>query len=229
MKRVFILISIPALLLGQSVRAQDGWMTNGAPSAPAATTATATTTAAAIAAKEDAEDRYKQMSTDLQAVQADNQDLRAKITSMEQEIQALRDAQAKPVDNSGVQDELKRLADAIQEVDKKRQADKDAIAEEIRSSIGKIENSVGGGAPAPTRTPRTKPSVDTPAPNVDGYSYTVQEGDRLDLIVKAYNAEYRSKGLKTITMRQAREANPNVDWNRLRVGQKIVVPKPDGG
>jgi TolA-binding protein len=225
MKRAFILISFSALLLGRSAWAQDGWTTNASPAAPAAST----TSAAAIAAKQDADERYERMSTDLQAVQADNQDLRAKITSMEQEIQALRDAQAKPADNSAMQDEMKKLADAIQEVDKKRQADTEAISEQIRNSIGQIEHAVGNGTPTPTHVTHPKTEDTTPAPNVDGYSYTVVEGDRLDLIVKAYNAEYRSKGLKTITMRQTREANPNVDWNRLRIGQKIIVPKPPGG
>jgi hypothetical protein len=54
----------------------------------------------------------------------------------------------------------------------------------------------------------------------------VQSGDSLGAIVKAYNADFKSKGLKQITMRQAREANPNVNWDKLRVGQKIVIPRP---
>ena len=68
----------------------------------------------------------------------------------------------------------------------------------------------------------------TPAAPVDGYSYTVQSGDRLDLIVKAYNADFVKRGYKKITLRQTKEANPKVDWNRLRVGQKIVIPNPEG-
>jgi DNA repair ATPase RecN len=216
MKRVFILSAISILLLRLPVAAQD------AASTPAGA-------AAAIAAKEDAEERYKRLAADLQAVQSDNEALHAKITALEAEIQTLRAAQARPTDNSAIQDELKRLAETIQEVDKKRQNDKEVISEEIRKSIAGLEQSLGS-APAPVHTSKPKPPAVPDSPASDkGYSYTIQEGDRLQAIVSAYNADFKSKGMKTITLKQAKEANPNVDWNRLRVGQKIVIPRPDGG
>jgi TolA-binding protein len=216
MKRAFILFVIPTFLLRLPVTAQN------AASTPAST-------AAAIAAKEDADERYKRLAADLQAVQSDNEALHAKITALEEEIQTLRAAQARSADNSGVQDELKRLADTIQEVDKKRQEDKEAISEEIRKSIAGLERSLGS-VPTPVHPSGPKPpsSAESPASG-KGYLYTIHDGDRLDLIVNAYNADFKSKGMKTITVRQAKEANPNVDWNRLRVGQKIVIPRPDGG
>jgi peptidoglycan hydrolase CwlO-like protein len=216
MKRVFILSAIPILLLRLPVTAQD------AASTPART-------AAAIAAKEDAEERYKRLAADLQAVQSDNEALHAKITALEEEIQTLRAAQARPADNSAIQDELKRLAQTIQEVDNKRQNDKEVISEEIRKSIGGLEQSLRS-APAPAHVSGAKPSAVPDSPASDkGYSYTIQEGDTLAAVVNAYNADFKSKGMKTITLKQAKEANPNVDWNRLRVGQKIVIPRPDGG
>jgi hypothetical protein len=216
MKRAFILFAIPILLLRLPVMAQD------AASTPAST-------AAAIAAKEDAEERYQRLAADLRAVQSDNEALHAKITAMEQEIQTLRDAQAHYADNSGIPDALNGLAEKIREVDKKRQEDKDAISEEIHKSIAGLERSLGS-VPTPGHASGPKPSSSAESPASDkGYLYTVHDGDRLDLIVKAYNADFKSKGLKTITVKQAMEANPNVDWNRLRVGQKIVIPRPDGG
>jgi cell division protein FtsB len=221
MKRAFILSAIFILLMRLPAAAQDaaGTATNAPPSPPVVTAAT-------IAAKEDAEERYQRLAADLLAVQSDNETLHAKVTALEQEVESLRDAQAHFADTSGMQDELKHLADAIQEVDKKRLADKDAISEEIRKSIEGLEHSLGS-APTPSHISATKPAVSTDSPAVEnGFSYTIHDGDRLDLIVKAYNADFRSKGMKTITLRQAKEANPNVDWNRLRVGQKIVIPRP---
>jgi hypothetical protein len=220
MKRAFILLGFPILFLSVPVTAQDA--ASNPPPAPA-------TTAAAIAAREDAEDRYKRLAADLQAVQTDNESLHAKITALEEEIQSLRAAVTHAADNSGLQEDLKRLATAIQEVDKKRQEDKEAISEEIHKSIAGLERSLGAvSTPSRQSGPRPAPPPE-PVASDKGYLYTIQEGDRLDLIVKAYNADFKSKGLKTITLRQAKEANPNVDWNRLRVGQKIVIPKPDGG
>jgi peptidoglycan hydrolase CwlO-like protein len=216
MKRAFILLAIPILLTRLPVLAQDA-------------TNTPSNTAATIAAKEGAEERYQRLVADLQAVQSDNEALHAKITAMEQEIQSLREALARPADNSANQDELKRLAEKIEEVDKKRLEDKDVISEEIRKAIGEVESTIRG-TPVSVHEQKPKPRAaqDTPASD-NGYSYTIKNGDTLGEIVKAYNADYKSKGLKTITIRQAKEANPNVDWGRLRVGQKIVIPRPDGG
>ncbi|MGP8198981.1 MAG: hypothetical protein ACLQU4_05695 [Limisphaerales bacterium] len=220
MKRAFILFSVSIFLLRLPLMAQD---------ATSNTSSTPAITAAAIAAKEDAEERYKRLAADLQAVQSDNEALHAKITAMEEEIQTLRTAQAHLADNSGIQDSLKRLADAIQEVDKKRLEDKETISEEIRKSIGGLERSLGSvSTPVPRYVPKQSSPAEPPASG-KGYLYTIQDGDRLDLIVKAYNADFKSRGMKTITLRQAKEANPNVDWNRLLVGQKIVIPRPDGG
>ena len=223
MKRAFVLFAFPIFLLRLPVTAQEAGPPTNPPPSPRAGAA------AAIAAREEAEERYKRLAADLQAVQSDNEALHARIASLEQEIQNLRAAQSRAADTSGIQEDLKRLADAIQEVDKKRQEDKEAISEEIRKSIGGLERSLGA-VPTPARKTEAKTSAPPEtAASEKGYLYTVQEGDRLDLIVKAYNADFRSKGMKTITLRQAKEANPNVDWNRLRVGQKIVIPRPDGG
>jgi hypothetical protein len=224
MKRVFILFAIPFLLLRLPVAAQDDAST------PVPAPAPAPNIAASVAAREDAEDRYKRVAADLQAVQSDNEALHARITALEQEMKAVREAQARPADTS-VQDELKRLAEKIQEVDKKRLEDKDVISEEIRKSIGRLESSLGS-ATATIREPKPKapkaPVVVDSAALDKAYSYTVQSGDRLDLIVKAYNADFKSKGMKTITLKQTMELNPTVNWSRLRVGQKIVIPRPEG-
>jgi len=39
--------------------------------------------------------------------------------------------------------------------------------------------------------------------------------------VKRYNDEKIP-----VTTKAIKNANPNVDWNRLRIGQKIFIPKP---
>jgi TolA-binding protein len=232
MKRVFILLAISILLPRQPVMSQDAASTPA--STPVSTPASAPpSAAAAIAAKEDEQARFERLTTDLQTIQTDNEDLHAKITAMETEIQTLRDAQAHAADNSGIQDELKQLADKIEEVDKKRLEDKDAISEEIHRSINELEKTLGAApTPAPTPSHARKPNpADVPAAPVseNGYSYTIKSGDTLGAVVKAYNEDYKSKGLKTITLRQAMEANPSVNWARLRVGQKIIIPRPDGG
>ncbi|MDB6057278.1 MAG: hypothetical protein JWO95_1122, partial [Verrucomicrobiales bacterium] len=48
----------------------------------------------------------------------------------------------------------------------------------------------------------------------------------LSAVVQAYNKKFVSEGMKKISQSQVQAANPNVNWNRLRVGQKIVIPAP---
>jgi len=208
MKRAFILLIISLSLAGRCALAQD---------APA--------TASAIAAQEAADERYKRMAADMQALQMDNESLKAKIASLEQKIDDLRQQQA-GANNSSVQDDLKRLADKIVQVDKKREEDRQAISEEIRKAIGGLEKSLTG-AGAPTRLPAKLPPDTEPSANANDISYTIKDGDTLSVIVKAYNTDFKSKGWKTITLKMAMDANPNVDWTRLRVGQKIIIPRPE--
>jgi Tfp pilus assembly protein FimV len=113
-------------------------------------------------------------------------------------------------------------------VDKKRADDHVAVTEEVRNAIAGLEKTLGGSGPAPTRAAPQRPvNNSAPPANVEnGFVYTVQSGDSLGAIVHAYNADFKSKGLKAITLKQTREANPNVNWDKLRVGQKIVVPRP---
>jgi peptidoglycan hydrolase CwlO-like protein len=217
MKRAFILLMISLLIGSRGAIAQDS-----VPKAPPPTSA------ADLAAKEGAEEHYKRMAADMQALQMDNESMKAKIAALEQKIDDLRQQLATSANNTGVQDDLKRLAEKIAEVDKKREEDKQGISDEIRKSIAGLEKSlVTSSGPVRSTTPKV-PQVTEPSAAENGFSYTIQEGDTLSAIVKAYNADFKSKGLKTINLKQAREANPNVDWDRLRVGQKIIIPRPEG-
>ena len=207
-------------MLTAALRGQDA-DTNGSAS-PAATSA------ATMAERQGADERYARVAADLQALQAANEDLQNKINGLEEEIRKLREERGRQGDKAAIRDDVKHLADKIEEVDRKRADDKAAITEEVRTSIAGLEKALAGGTSPPARVPPPRAVVNTePPPNVaNGFVYTVQTGDSLNAIVKAYNTDFKSKGLKSITLRQAREANPNVDWNRLRVGQKIVIPRP---
>jgi predicted RNase H-like nuclease (RuvC/YqgF family) len=213
MKRVFVFLALMPLWLAVSAISQDG--------------APPTNTAAAVAAREGAEERYERMSADIQALQAANEALQNKLNQVSAELLELRNQQAQAASNSNVQDQLKLLAEKITEVDRKRQEDKEAISEEIRRSIGGLEKSLTS-TPAPSHArPATNNTETPPAAAEKGYLYVIQSGDRLSLVVQSYNADFKSKGLKSITIKQAKEANPGVDWDRLRVGQKIIIPRPE--
>lgn len=147
-----------------------------------------------------------------------------RLDAMEKEISDLRDKVNSPqVDNSASRDDLKNLAEQVQEIDKKRQADRELILKEI-SKLGKV------AAPAPVRS---KPDADVSKPADDaasatsagpqkGYYYNVQSGNTIAAIAKAY----RDQGVKVSTD-DILKANPKVDPTKLYVGQKIFIPDPN--
>ena len=204
MKRRFILPGF-FVLFGWSVLGQD---------------------AAGIAAKQGADERYERMSADIQSLQTANEALLSKVSALEQEVSDLRAQQAQVATSTNLQDDLKELAEKIEEVDRKREEDKQAISEEIRKSIAGLEKSIGAAGVSHIAPQEQSPGSE-PVGAENGFVYTVQEGDSLLAIIKAYNKDFKSKGLKPITLSQAMDANPKTDWNRMRVGQKIVIPRPE--
>ena len=148
----------------------------------------------------------------------DAQTLQAKrMTALEKEISELHDKS----NGSGANpDDLQKLADQVQELAKKQQADNDLILKEI-GKLGKV-----GGLPSGHRsTPNVTTNAATGGPSTggreNGYEYKVAEHDTLSIIAKAY----RDQGIK-VTSEQILKANPGLNQNSLKVGQKIFIPAP---
>jgi LysM repeat protein len=148
---------------------------------------------------------------DAQAVQA------KRIDALEKEIGELRD---KSGGSGANQDELQKLADQVQEIDKKRQADRELILKEIEK-LGKAGSSSSGRRSTPTVMTNSPPGGANAGGKENGYEYKVAAGDTLSIIAKAY----RDEGIK-VTADQILKANPGLDPKSLKVGQKIFIPAP---
>ena len=146
------------------------------------------------------------------------QELQAKkITALEKDNAELRDKVNTPAANpdNASREDLKNLAEKVQEIDKKRQTDRELILKEIDKL---------GRAAAVAPVPHTKPTpvaeeTGVPAGPQKGYEHVVQAGDTVGLIAKAY----REKGVK-VTSTQILKANPGLDPNKLYVGKKVFIP-----
>jgi cell division protein FtsL/phage tail protein X len=153
----------------------------------------------------------------------DAQALQAKrITALEKEISELHDKSSQPgAADTANADDLKKLAEQVQEVDKKRQADRELILKEIEK-LGKV---AGGTASRKSPVSAAPVSTDNSTANTgdkqNGYWQVVGSGDTISTIVKAY----RAKGIK-VTADQILKANPGLDANKLYVGKKIFIPAP---
>jgi Skp family chaperone for outer membrane proteins len=179
--------------------------------------------AAAAAAREEAEGRYQRLNARLDDIEVAFQRFQKERDKIESEIRALRDQVSRLADNSqnaATQESIKRLADAIEEVDRKRLKDQDSV----NSALREMEKLIVKGG---TSTPRTSPpKTQSAPPKLDGsgkgYEFTIRANDNASKIAAALREQ---KGLK-ITAQQIIDANPGLDWTRLKIGQKIVIPDP---
>jgi len=142
-----------------------------------------------------------------------------RLDALAKDIAELRDKVNTPaVNNSASAEDLKTLAAQVQEIDKKRQADRDLIIKQIeqlgKGATGTPVKPKSKATPAPDDTATTAPA--TPQ---KGYEYTVKAGDTLSLIAKAY----REQGVK-VTTAQLLKANPGLDATKLYVGKKVFIP-----
>jgi len=158
----------------------------------------------------------------IQDVQATQEQQGKQLAALQKQISDLADKVSTPaVNDSASRDDLKALAEKVQEIDKKRQDDRELILKQIEN-LGKV----GGGTPAGHK-PKTNPEATsagadnpaTPAVPQKGYDYTIAPGDTVSAIAKAY----RAQGVK-VTTAQIIAANPKMNPNALIAGKKIFIP-----
>ena len=136
-----------------------------------------------------------------------------RIVALEKEISELGDRVS--------QDDLKKLAAQVQEIDKNRQEDNARVLKELE----RLGKALGAPSPAHKTAPvvptaaTTANSSPTPGSPQKGYDYVIHSGDTLSAIAKAY----RDQGIK-VTADQILKANPGLDPKSMKVGQKIFIP-----
>ena len=143
------------------------------------------------------------------------------IDALTKELGELREkVSTPPVNDSASREDLKKLAGQVQEIDQKRQDDRDLILKEIEKLA-----KAGAVAPPTRKTSPPKNSTDDPGTTATGpqkgYEYVIKAGDSLGLIVKAY----RDQGVK-VTKAQIIAANPKMNPDVLITGRKIFIPDP---
>jgi len=193
MKQFSILMIAAAMLTGIAARAED-----------AATT-----------------ERLDKLNGYIQDLQEDKAGTKKQLADLSKEIQSLREEMSKPKGNYASADDLRKLAEKVEEIDKKRVADNDRIVKEIEK--------LGTKLAAPPKQVKPKPvAIDNPPANNEpkvsdkGFEHIVQSGQTLGEIIAAYNKE---KGLK-LKLDQVLKANPGLNPNAMKVNQKIFIPAP---
>ena len=176
---------------------------------------------ASIACGQDAatEERLNKLSGQIEDLIAAQKAQQKQLAELGKEIESLREQSTRPNVSYATQEDLKRLAEAVKEIDRKRTDDQEKIQTELKK-LGKV---LAAPAPTPKTKPIPAPSEGSAAekPGEKGYDHIIQQGDTLSVIVQAF----KDKGIK-VTVDQILKANPGLNANRLRPGQKIFIPAP---
>ena len=171
------------------------------------------------------EERVGKLNGYVQDLQEENAGLKRKIAGLEKEIQSLREQASQPNASYASQEDLRKLAEKLQEVDRKRVEDNERIAKQIEN-LGKTlsgnRNRRNSSQSRPDEPPRNNSSGGAPAAG-KGFEHVVASGDTLSTIAQAYSKE---TGFK-ITVDQILKANPGLVAEKLKVGQTIFIPKPE--
>jgi len=184
--------------------------------------ATALLALPAISPAQDAatEERLNKLSAQIDVLIDAKEAQNKKIEDLQSQIRDLQNQVSKPTGNYASADDVKQLKDAIEEVDKKRQADNEHIVQELQNLGNSLKGSTSGRHASSGSAPESVPTTHASVPE-KGYPYEIQQGDTLAAIAKAY----REKGIK-VTTQQIIDANPGLKANNMKVGQKIFIPQP---
>jgi LysM repeat protein len=188
---------------------------------------TAASNAAAVAEQQGVDEKFKRIAADIESLRAAHQILLDKLSALDGELHQIRAEQARLSANAIGRDDLKPLAQKIEEVDKRRQEDKEAISGDIKKLAAHLEKLLTAAVaePSPKSSIKPPPAGDGAATESTN-TYTVKAGDNFDSIKNACNTDFRSQGKKTITLKQIMAANPGVDPTQLKIGQRILIPLP---
>ena len=167
------------------------------------------------------EERLNKLSGQIEDLIAAQKDQKQRLAALSKELENVREQSAKPGASYAAQEDLKHLAEAVKEVDRKRLEDYDKIHAELLKLGKTLSAPVSSAKKSAPPTALDGQGTEKAGPQQKGFDYTIEKNDNLSMIVQAY----REKNIK-VTIDQILKANPGLNPDRLRVGQKIFIPAP---
>lgn len=178
-------------------------------------------------------ERLQRLNANIEALEQTIASQRRQIESLTAEVSRLRSEVGDQKHQRPWAEDLKRVADAVNDVDRKRIAD----SEQVVKVLGELRKAMAAAAEAP-RPPA--PRASAPAEPGDSgkgskdkdkegtpekaLPYTVRKGDRLSDIVASFNAEARKQGYQPITIDQVVKFNKLQGANKIFEGMTLQLP-----
>ena len=191
------------------------------------------------------DERLNKLSGQIEDLIAGQEAQKKRVSELLREMENLREQIGKPNNSYASQEDLKRLARSVEEVDRKRLDDYKKIETAIANlgtKLAPVSQSNGkdkerhsttqknSGADKGDKTSGdSKTSAESPgnekAPaNDKGFKYTIKSGDTISAIIQAYKDQNIKVGEKDIL-----KANPGLVPEKMKVGQEIFIPAPPTG
>jgi phage-related tail protein len=172
------------------------------------------------------EERLNQLSGKIEDLIASQETQRKRLGELSKELESLREQQTRPTGSYASQEDLKRLGEAVKEIDRKRMDDYEKVHAELLKLGKTLAAPVAprghkSDLPATEKSGSEKSGTEKAAPSEKGFEYTIKSGDTILAIVQAY----KEQNIK-ITEKQILAANPGLVPEKMKVGQKIWIPAP---
>jgi septal ring factor EnvC (AmiA/AmiB activator) len=170
--------------------------------------------ATAYAEREEARERYRRMSAKIEDLENTIQTYNQQFQKMEAEIHRLNAEIARLREGGRDSGGKSDILEQIKAVDRARLADQENVMKEFARLRKELLGTL-------TKPPKSNSPAPTPPVSEKGFEYSIREDDTLSKLVFALNKQ----GVK-VTQKQIEQANPNVNWNKLQINQKIFIPAP---
>lgn len=205
--------------------------------------------AAEAADRQEAQERALRLKAIIEDVVAAQSAQQKRMLALIEDMKVLRDDTAEAVGKCATTADFKKLDEKIAALEKARTADRELILGEI-SKLAKTlaatpapaappqvpaisDRTIAERRPVGVSTTMVKPKppevkATEPAPKLEkGVEHVVNKGEFFSTILAAYNTEFKKLGKKQVTQKQVLAANPGLNPNNIRIGQKVFIPVLD--
>src|SRR5438045_4602605 len=121
------------------------------------------------------EERLNKLSGQIEDMIAGQKQLKERLASFARELESLREQASKPTASYAAQEDLKRLADSVKEVDRKRLEDSDKITAELRKLGKTLAAPVSTPKKSAATTTAENPEATKASPSAKGFEYVIEK------------------------------------------------------
>jgi len=168
------------------------------------------------------QERLDKLSGRLEDLIASQEALKKQVSDLSREIESVRELASKPTGNWATQEDLKRVAKGVEDVDRKRRDDSELVQKQLERLRKVLETPLPPPKSKPAPAPRDNPAPDKltkPEKPEQGVEHVIKPGETLSAIVQAC----REQKIK-VTQKQILDANPGLKPDLLIPGKKIFIP-----